>query len=66
MDLIDEGRNLYVYKKEGKGRELTIEEQVTYIQELLVKHPIDTIEDGMTEQDWDGWQVLTKGIADNV
>jgi enolase len=56
----------YNYKKfEGeKGAVRTSEEQAEYFAELLGKYPIDSIEDGMSENDWDGWKILTDRIGD--
>ena len=42
------------------------EEQVNYLQNLTQKYPILSIEDGMDENDWDGWEALTKKIGDKV
>ena len=42
------------------------EEQVNYLQKLTQKYPILSIEDGMDENDWDGWELLTKKIGDKV
>ena len=57
----------YNYKKfEGEnGAVRTSEEQAYYLAELLNKYPIDSIEDGMSESDWDGWKILTDKIGDN-
>ena len=49
---------LYVYGKEGQGRKLTSAEQAAYLQALVRQYPIDSIEDGMAEDDWAGWQLL--------
>ena len=49
---------LYEYKKEGQGRVLSSTEQAAYIQSLTEKYPIDSVEDGMSESDWTGWQIL--------
>ena len=38
-------------------------EQVDYLEELIDKYPIDSIEDGMSENDWDGWKKLTDRIG---
>ncbi len=46
----------------GKKRSST--EQAEYLEELISKYPIDSIEDGMHEADWDGWKVLTDKIGD--
>ncbi|MFB9057089.1 phosphopyruvate hydratase [Mariniflexile ostreae] len=58
----------YDYKKfEGdSGVIRTSEEQAEYLAELAAKYPIISIEDGMDENDWDGWKVLTEKIGDKV
>ena len=55
----------YDYKIfEGENaRVLTRDEQITYLQELIDKYPIDSIEDGMAENDWIGWEILTSETA---
>ena len=56
----------YNYKKfEGDGGQVrTREEQVDYLASLIEKYPIDSIEDGCDEQDWEGWRLLTEKIGD--
>ena len=58
----------YDYTKfEGsKGVVRTSEEQAQYLADLCDKYPIISIEDGMDENDWDGWKVLTEKIGDKV
>jgi enolase len=51
----------YVYEGEGKTR--SIEEQVAYLAELVARYPIASIEDGMAEDDWEGWKLLTDRIG---
>lgn len=46
-----------------KGRKRTAEQQVNYLEELVSKYPIDSIEDGMSENDWAGWKLLTERIG---
>jgi len=58
----DEGK--YVLKSEN--RELTSEELVEYYANLCDKYPIVSIEDGLSEDDWDGWKVLTEKLADKI
>ncbi len=57
---------IYDYTKfEGsKGAKRNSAEQVLYLEELISKYPIDSIEDGMAENDWDGWEMLTAKIGD--
>lgn len=54
------------YVLAGEGRELTSDEMVDYWEALVEKYPIISIEDGMAEEDWDGWQKLTARIGDKV
>lgn len=56
---------IYDYSKfEGpKGARRTSKEQVDYIEQLISKYPIDSVEDGMAEGDWDGWKMLTDRIG---
>ena len=59
---------IYDYTKfEGeKGTKRSIDEQVAYLTELVGKYPIDSIEDGMSENDWEGWKKLTVALGDKV
>ncbi|SHG67325.1 enolase [Salegentibacter echinorum] len=58
----------YDYKKfEGEGGKIrSSEEQAEYLAELSSKYPIISIEDGMDEDDWDGWKALTDKVGDKV
>ena len=60
--------DVYDYTKfEGEhGAKRSAAEQVDYLEELISKYPIITIEDGMDENDWDGWKQLTDRIGDKV
>lgn len=51
-------------KKEENGKHLTSEEQAHFLENLISKYPIDSIEDGMDQNDWEGWKYLTKLIGD--
>ena len=57
---------IYDYAKfEGeKGKKRTAEEQIDYLEKLINEYPIDSIEDGMSENDWEGWKKLTQRIGD--
>jgi enolase len=59
---------LYDYSKfEGEGGvKRTSQQQAEYLAELIAKYPIDSIEDGMDEGDWDGWVLLNKRIGNQV
>lgn len=49
---------------EGKnGKKRTADEQIAYLEELINNYPINSIEDGMSENDWDGWKKLTARIG---
>ena len=50
--------------KEANGKKLTREEQAKYLEKLITDYPIDSIEDGMAEDDWEGWKILTDLIGD--
>ncbi|NPD31562.1 phosphopyruvate hydratase [Eggerthellaceae bacterium zg-1084] len=54
------------YVLAGEGRELTSDEMVDYWEALVSKYPIVSIEDGMAEEDWEGWKKLTERIGQRV
>ncbi|WP_421703840.1 phosphopyruvate hydratase [Aliiroseovarius sp.] len=54
------------YVLSGEGKTLTSEENVAYLEALVNDYPIISIEDGMAEDDWDGWAALTAAIGDKV
>jgi len=54
------------YVLEGEGRTLTPSEMAGYYAELVDKYPIISIEDGMSQDDWDGWKELTEKIGDRI
>ena len=55
-----------MYELKGEGRSLTSAEMVDYWEALVNEFPIISIEDGMAEEDWDGWKMLTERIGDRV
>ncbi len=57
-------KGLYVLKSEN--REITSEQLADYYVDLCAKYPIVSIEDGLSEDDWDGWKVLTEKLGDKV
>ncbi|MCR5764315.1 MAG: phosphopyruvate hydratase [Treponema sp.] len=66
-----DGKFYYNYKqlsngaqKDPNGKELSDDEQIAYLEELITKYPIDSIEDGLDENDWEGWKKLTAKIGD--
>ncbi len=54
------------YRLESENRTVSSEELVAYYEELCAKYPIVSIEDGLSEDDWDGWKILTDKLADKV
>ncbi|RBI77181.1 phosphopyruvate hydratase [Roseovarius sp. TE539] len=54
------------YEFSGEGKSLTPGENAAYLQALVSDYPIISIEDGMSEDDWDGWTALTEAIGDKV
>ncbi|WP_029014322.1 phosphopyruvate hydratase [Niveispirillum irakense] len=54
------------YELEGEGKSLTPAEMVAYWADLVSKYPIVSIEDGMAEDDWEGWKLLTDTIGSKV
>jgi enolase len=54
------------YVMEGEGKTLTSAEMVKFYEDLCAKYPIVSIEDGMAEDDWDGWVALTESLGDRV
>ncbi len=67
-EFYDKEKGLYDYTKfEGEGAAIrTSAEQIDYLEELVNKYPIITIEDGMDENDWDGWKALTERLGGRV
>ena len=57
-------KGLYVLKSEN--REITSEELVSYYADLCAKYPIVSIEDGLNEDDWDGWKILTEKLGNKI
>ncbi|MCD8200190.1 MAG: phosphopyruvate hydratase [Coriobacteriaceae bacterium] len=64
-ELYDPEKERYVLAGEG-GREFSSAEMVDYWEELVGTYPIISIEDGMAEEDWDGWKILTDRIGNKV
>ena len=55
-----------VYDLAGEGRKFSSEEFAAYLVDLCDRYPIVSIEDGMAEDDWDGWGALTRAVGDRV
>jgi enolase len=54
------------YRLDSENRTVTSEELVEYYADLCAKYPIVSIEDGLSEDDWDGWKVLTERLGESV
>ena len=63
-EFYDKETKLYELKSEGK--KLTSEEMIAFYEDLVAKYPIISIEDGLAEDDWDGWKKLTKALGKKV
>lgn len=63
-EIYDTERKVYMLK--GEGRELTADEMVEFWADLCERYPIISIEDGMAEEDWDGWKKLTERLGERV
>ncbi|MGD9972912.1 MAG: phosphopyruvate hydratase [Desulfatirhabdiaceae bacterium] len=57
-------KNQYVLKSEN--RKMTSAEMIDYYEELIQKYPIISIEDGLAEQDWDGWDLMTERLESDI
>ena len=64
-EFFDQSKGKYVFKK-SDGRELTPAEMVDFWADWVEKYPIISIEDGMAEDDWDGWKLLTERLGAKV
>ncbi len=63
-EFYEDGKYNYAKFEGANGAVRTREEQVAYLDELITKYPIDSIEDGCDENDWEGWKLLTARIGD--
>jgi len=65
-EFYENGKYDYTKFEGDKGAVRTSKEQAQYLADLCAKYPIISVEDGMDENDWDGWKVLTEMIGDKV
>jgi enolase len=63
-EIYDAERKVYMLK--GEGRELDAAAMVDFWADLVARYPIVSIEDGMAEEDWDGWKLLTERLGEKV
>ncbi len=64
-EFYDDKKKKYVFKK-SDGRELSSAEMVEYYADLVEKYPIISIEDGLAEDDWEGWKLLYKKLGNRI
>lgn len=64
-EFYDKAKGKYVFSKSDK-RELSSSEMVDFYIDLIKKYPIISIEDGMAEDDWDGWKIMTDKCGDKI
>lgn len=69
--VVEDGKYYYNYKqlsngmpKDPNGQKLSDEQQIEYLEKLVDTYPIDSIEDGLDQNDWEGWVKLTEAIGD--
>ena len=55
-----------IYNLESEGKRLSSEQMVDYYVDLVRKYPIVSIEDGMAEDDWDGWKIITEKLGNKI
>ena len=70
FSVVENGQYYYDYrqlkdgkKKDPNGKKLSAAEQIDFLEQLITKYPIDSIEDGLDENDWDNWVKLTERIG---
>ena len=63
-EFYDEEKGIYDWK--GEGKQMTPEELVEFYEGICDKYPIISIEDGMAEDDWDGWKLMTEKLGDRI
>jgi enolase len=63
-DLFDPEKKVYTW--EGEGRQFTQSEMVDFYENIVNKYPVISIEDGMNEEDWEGWKLLTDRLGSRI
>lgn len=64
-EFYDKDKKKYIFKK-SDGRELTAAQMVDFWEDIINRYPVISIEDGMAEDDWEGWKLLTERIGKKV
>ena len=63
-ELYNKESGTYILK--GEGKELTTEEMIDFYERLITKYPIISIEDGLDEEDWEGWKIMTERLGKRI
>ena len=63
-EMYDADKKVYVLK--GEGKELTAEEMVAWYEDIVSRFPVKSIEDGLDEDDWEGWKMLTERLGKKI
>ena len=63
-EMYDSDKKVYVLK--GEGKELTAEEMVAWYEDIVSRFPVKSIEDGLDEDDWEGWKMLTERLGKKI
>ena len=63
-EMYDKDKKVYVLK--GEGKELTAEEMVAWYEDITSRFPVKSIEDGLDEDDWEGWKMLTERLGEKI
>ncbi len=63
-EFYDDKKKIYYLK--GEGRKLTSEKMIDFYEDLVNKYPIISIEDGLAEDDWDGWKLMTERLGGKI
>ena len=63
-EMYDKDKKVYVLK--GEGKELTAEEMVAWYEDITSRFPVKSIEDGLDEDDWEGWKMLTERLGKKI
>ena len=63
-EMYNKDKKVYVLK--GEGKELTAEEMVAWYEDITSRFPVKSIEDGLDEDDWEGWKMLTERLGEKI
>ena len=66
LRVVNDKDGVYIHQPKCRAQKLTSEELVEWLENLAEKYPIISIEDGMAEEDWEGWAMLTEALGDKI